>query len=815
MTRKSLAKEIARRTGLNQRQAENLVIAFGAVISDNLEKGEKVVYSNFGTFHTVHYPSKVINHPKLGSAKQMIMLPTNVAKWLPSGNIKALANNDEIIENPTLHKATKDIAKFEPVVIKPSKLASSKNISNQPVAKPQDIGEEDDLEAYAAAKEQKPDTPNENIYDEIMGDGGHEFSTFKDAIRVHKKNVPEPAPAAPAMGPFSAFKQRMFGKKTEIKETPPIHNNPNEPISLREGGVFDATSSSTDLGAKPLTGSLAEKKIDAVKDEFKDSNDSDHLSEIARKIDQNQKVELNPRLLEKAEIKYRDLSKITVPKEILSKIPENIARRYKAVPIEEIGGKITISMVDPEDIEAKELLKRLLGPNIDITLATESDINNVLSQYQGLLSEVSEAIESVEESAGLSKKGGSKQSDLINDTIGNDAPASRIVSSLLKRAIRDKASDIHIEPAEKDVEVRFRMDGVLKKKVSLPKDMQSSVISRLKILSNLKIDEQRLPQDGRFNITLDGRRVDFRVSSMPVANGEKIVMRILDKDTGILTIEQLGLRGSGLAVLTNNLAKSHGMILVTGPTGSGKTTSLYAMIDKLFSEGTNIVTLEDPIEYQMPGINQSQVNSDIGYTFANGLRSILRQDPDIVMIGEIRDSETADMAVHSALTGHIVLSTLHTNDAAGAAPRMIDMGVEPFLLTSSLNCVIGQRLARKICDQCKEEFKVSTEELTKIKSEIAKMPTAERDGVAKKDLKFYKGKGCKNCEDSGYKGRIGLFEALDLNANIKTLILDRAQSSKISEEGIKNGMVSMIQDGILKALDGLTSMEEIWRVTKD
>jgi type II secretory ATPase GspE/PulE/Tfp pilus assembly ATPase PilB-like protein len=302
---------------------------------------------------------------------------------------------------------------------------------------------------------------------------------------------------------------------------------------------------------------------------------------------------------------------------------------------------------------------------------------------------------------------------------------------------------------------------------------------------------------------------------MPTAFGEKIVMRILDKSAGILSLEELGLRGHGFDIVVNGLAKSHGMTLVTGPTGSGKTTTLYAMIDRLLNVSVNIVTLEDPIEYQIAGINQSQVNSDINYTFANGLRSILRQDPDVVMIGEIRDKETAEMAVNAALTGHIVLSTLHTNDAAGAGPRMIDMGVETFLITSSLNTVVGQRLARKLCKNCQEEAKIADKELEEVKTEIAKMPEVIQKKWQNKKLTFKKGKGCSECNNTGYKGRLGVFEVLEINEEIQELLLQRATASKLNEASIKNGMLTMKQDGIDKALDGITSLEEIWRVTKD
>ncbi len=597
---------------------------------------------------------------------------------------------------------------------------------------------------------------------------------------------------------------------------------------MANSGIFDKNlANATVVKANPTPNSQqkAEEKIETIKNEIGQANPNepppsppdqkanpDSLPPIYSDRSSALADSGNLFNFDKARVEYQDLNKIVVPKELLSKIPENIARSYKAVPFGQQEDIINVAMVDPEDVETREMIKRLLGEKIKIFLATESDINSVLSQYQGLENEVSSAIASTEEEEEDNQKDKEK---LISESVSDDAPAAKIVASLLKRAIRDKASDVHIEPTEKEVEVRFRLDGVLRKKVSLPKDIQAAVISRIKILSNMKIDEQRVPQDGRFNMRVDNRRVDFRVSSMPVAFGEKVVMRILDKESGVLTIEQLGIRGSGLKTLEVNLTKSHGMVLVTGPTGSGKSTSLYAMIQKVYNEGVNIITLEDPIEYQMRGINQSQVNSEIGYTFAAGLRSILRQDPDIIMLGEIRDRETAEMAVHAALTGHVVLSTLHTNDAAGAAPRMIDMGVEPFLITSSINVVVGQRLVRTICSDCKEEVKLTDEEMAAIQKEIDSMPEGEKNEIASKELKFFKGKGCKSCENSGYKGRIGIYEVLDITPEMQQLILKRVSSDELNNLARSQGMASMVQDGILKACNGVTSMEEVWRATKN
>ena len=856
MTRKSLARDIAKKTKLTVRKAENLVIAFGAVITDALSRGDKVIYSNFGTFYTCHYPSKTINHPRFGGAKKMIMLPTDVAKWMPADNIKKMTNSGEVVDMPTLHKSKKI---FEDTSDKKSDLGSSLGRDGQDTNKPQvpndqnlkpneassanqaskANGSDDDLDKYLASKKTQKAGEPVNVYDEILKDGSHEFSTVQGAIKVHNEDKEkEKEKEKVGIGPFASLKDKLGFAKREEKPANPYAEkvevtNQNQQddqndkdkvkVSLADAGIFGKEST---LETAPKSLGHGEQRINQIKDEVGQESVPPKQESVSPKGQLGEQVKAaqieksEPKNIsqEKINIQYQDLSKVVVPKELLSRIPENIARRYKAVPIEDQENAVAVAMVDPEDIETKEIFKRLLGKNISIKLATESDINHVLSQYQGLESEVSSAIAKVgdeekEKEEEDKKKPTDKKAQA--EAVTDDAPASRIVTSLLKRAIRDKASDVHIEPSEAKVEVRFRLDGVLRKKVSLPKEIQAAVVSRIKILSNMKIDEQRVPQDGRFNLVVDGRRIDFRVSSMPVANGEKVVMRILDKETGVLTIEELGVEGTGKKTIEDNLTKNHGMVLVTGPTGSGKTTTLYAMISKIFNEGVNIVTLEDPIEYQIKGINQSQVNSEIGYSFANGLRSILRQDPDVIMLGEIRDKETAEMAVHAALTGHVVLSTLHTNNAAGAIPRLIDMGVEPFLLTSSINVIIGQRLCRTICPDCKEEVKLNEEEIKAIQTEIDKMPAKEKEEIKKKSLNFFKGKGCKSCDESGYKGRIGIYEVLNVTEPIKDLTLKRVPASQIEAKGIEEGMLTMTQDGIKKALEGKTSMEEIWRVTKE
>ena len=512
-------------------------------------------------------------------------------------------------------------------------------------------------------------------------------------------------------------------------------------------------------------------------------------------------------------ISYIDLGKTAVPKKILSLIPEHIARHYQIVPVEEKEGRLVVAMIDPEDREAIEFAKKKTGKDLEIRICTQADLNHVLDQYSALSAELKKIVETAEEEEEEefqpAKKAAPKAS---KEEIVETAPAAKIVQSLIKRAVREKASDIHIEPEEEQVTVRFRIDGILRKIISLPKEIQPAIASRVKIISNMKIDETRLPQDGRFQTVIDDAEIDFRISSLPTVNGEKIVARILDKSGGVLTLEQLGLRGNGFKVFDENIRKAHGMILVTGPTGSGKTTTLYAAIDKIKSVGTNIVTLEDPVEYRIQGINQSQVHSQIGFTFANGLRSIVRQDPDVIMIGEIRDYETADMAVHAALTGHVVLSTLHTNDAAGAVPRLIDMKIEPFLVNSSVNCVVAQRLCRRICESCKELLQIEEGQIDLAEKELAKLPRSEQRPAK---LEFFHGKGCENCGGSGYKGRLGIFEVFELTNDLKEMVAKRASGTTLGEQAIKNGMLTMKQDGILKSIEGLTSLEEVWRVTKD
>lgn len=503
-------------------------------------------------------------------------------------------------------------------------------------------------------------------------------------------------------------------------------------------------------------------------------------------------------------IPYIKLEGKAIAADVLNLIPEPAARRYHIIPFDKKGEELWVAMADPLDIQITQFVEKRAGLRVKSFLAQTEDILKTISdQYsQNLTTDVTSALKEVESVQ-------PEEEAQTGPEILREAPVSNIINQLLEYAIKSRASDIHIEPQEDRTRVRYRIDGILQEKVLLPKGVHDALVSRIKILSVLKIDEKRLPQDGRFSFTYEQNTVDIRVSTVPTVFGEKVVLRLLPKSSGAPTLLELGLRGSSLKNLETQLLRPHGIILICGPTGSGKTTTLYSLLSKISSTRINIVTIEDPVEYQIPGVNQVQVNTAVGLTFASALRSFLRQDPNIIMVGEIRDSETADLAIQASLTGHQVFSTVHTNSAAGAPPRLLDMGVEPFLLTSALNVVVGQRVARKICPYCKMELNVPPEVIDNIKSVLGKfLPTSS-------PLKLFKGKGCPRCAETGYLGRIGIFEVLVISEQIAKLILEHASSGKIEEVAVAEGMVTMKQDGYLKVLEGITAMEEVLRVAQD
>ena len=525
---------------------------------------------------------------------------------------------------------------------------------------------------------------------------------------------------------------------------------------------------------------------------------------------------LSKELSRQIKVPYIDLSKQVIRKDLLFQIPEQIARKNEIIVFSEAEGVLEIAMSNPEDLQTLEFIKKKIGRNVKVYVATKASIKSVLKQYKrGLRQEFKDIID---QSLVASR---SKEKDLKK--LAENLPIVRIVSTLIEHAVLQGASDVHIEPLEKNVVVRYRIDGILRDVIVLPKEILAGVVARIKVLSNLKIDEHRLPQDGRFKIEKDDQKISFRVSVLPIFDGEKVVMRLLIESGRISSLEELGLQRGGLEMANVNIQKPNGMILVTGPTGSGKTTTLYSVLNILNTTKVNIATIEDPIEYRMPRINQSQVKPKIGYTFATGLRALVRQDPDIIMVGEIRDEETAEMAIHSALTGHLVLSTLHTMNAAGAFARLSDMKAKPFLIASTINVVIAQRLARKICSNCVEEYKLDKATINMLESQynipkIIKILVKEKVISREKSLaeiNFHRGKGCDHCDMQGYKGRVGIFEVLDTNEAIKDLIIESAPTEKIQAQAVVDGMLTMIQDGFVKAVLGVTTMEEILRITKE
>ena len=507
-------------------------------------------------------------------------------------------------------------------------------------------------------------------------------------------------------------------------------------------------------------------------------------------------------------IPYIDLTTVPVAPAALSALPPEVAERFKVFPvgIDRKDKSLILAMADPLDLSAIEFIEQKTGFHIKPRAALPSQIDDfVQNRYtSSLTQEVSAALKEVEP-----EKDKIAAMKLGSGGFIREEKIAQIVSQILDFAIKSRASDVHIEPQEKSTRVRYRIDGILTEKLSIPRELHESLISRIKILSGMKIDERRIPQDGRFNFKGSEEEVDLRISSLPTTWGEKIVMRLLKKSGGVPDLPELGLRGRGLKNLQDAILRPHGIILICGPTGSGKTTTLYSVISKLNTPKVNIVTLEDPIEYKIPGVNQVQINPGVGLTFASGLRSFLRQDPNIVLVGEIRDRETADLAVQASLTGHLVFSTLHTNNASGALPRLLDMGAEPYLLASSITCIVAQRVVREVHAACKEAYVPEPKILDEIKKELGSLWQPQGE------VKFYKGKGDPDCGDSGYYGRVGIFEVIPASEKIGKLILERASSTDIERMAKEEGMISLKQDGYLKVTEGITTVEEVLRVAQE
>ena len=519
-------------------------------------------------------------------------------------------------------------------------------------------------------------------------------------------------------------------------------------------------------------------------------------------------------------VPYVNLENSMISQDILALLPSDIAERFMAVPLAEVQNRLAVAMIDANNVQAVDYLSNRIQRPLKVFMASEESVRHVLDQYKTDLSTVNMAAQASQEEMR------SETSDI--KTIVQDSPISRALSTILEYAVKSHASDVHIEPLEKALKIRCRVDGVLREIMQLPKSIEPALVSRIKILSNLKIDEHRIPQDGQFAVSVAGKEVDLRIAISPVVWGEQVVIRLLDKTGNSFNLEDMGYAGRALRAIRKGIKRPNGMILTSGPTGSGKSTSLYALIKEIKDDTVNIVTLEDPVEYKIDGVNQIQVNAEVGLTFASGLRSILRQDPDIVMVGEIRDGETANLAVQAALTGHLVFSTLHTNSASGVLPRLLDMGIEPFLIASTVNTIIGQRLVRRVAKR-RDLYQSSPLETQTIQSTVGHLLPQTKEQVAafSQDLGYdslplanqssfilAKGRDAPQTPH-GYSGRAGLYEVMDVTEEIQNLIVRRATTAEIQKAAIQQGMITMRQDGYLKALNGITTLEEVNRVAAD
>jgi len=520
-------------------------------------------------------------------------------------------------------------------------------------------------------------------------------------------------------------------------------------------------------------------------------------------------------------VPYANLLSSTISQDILNLLPQDIAERFMAVPVAEINNRLAVAMIDANNVQAVDYLANMIERPLKVFMASETGVRHVLDQYKTDLSTVGAVAAASQEEESKVDEGNIK-------TLVQDSPITRALNTILEYAIKSRASDVHIEPLENALKIRCRVDGVLREIMQLPKSLEPALVSRIKILSNLKIDEHRTPQDGQFTVKIAGKEVDLRIAISPVVWGEQVVIRLLDKTGTSFELEQMGYAGRALRTIRKGIRYPNGMILTSGPTGSGKSTSLYALIKEIKDDQVNIVTLEDPVEYKMEGVNQIQVNTEVGLTFASGLRSILRQDPDVVMVGEIRDAETANLAVQAALTGHLVFSTLHTNSAAGVLPRLLDMGIEPFLIASTVRTIIGQRLVRRV-SQKRTSYQSTPIETQNILSTVGHILPRSPGDVARisedlgyKDLPLagqnaytlVKGEDTP-ASPRGYAGRAGIFEVMDMTEAIQNLVMARATSAEIQRKAIEQGMITMRQDGYLKALGGITTIEEVNRVAND
>lgn len=551
-------------------------------------------------------------------------------------------------------------------------------------------------------------------------------------------------------------------------------------------------------------GLLKAEQLKQIESEVKRTREPFH--KILRRLRFVDDKRLNSFLSSKFNIPEVEITHQTIKQDVLKTIPEAMIRKFNVFPLRKIGKRLTVVMGDPFNLYLTDQLHLKTGFEIEPALATESEIRSAIEQYYGVKSEISNVLQSfAKKSTDTDKTRGRDKSKISVE----DVPVIKLVNMMIAEAVRDGASDVHIAPEKDHVIVRYRIDGLLHEVDHYPKNLHSGVVSRIKVVANLDIAETRIPQDGRIRMDLENQIVDTRISVMPTIHGENIVIRLLNLHNALMSLEELGLPPDRLKQFKDLIGKPYGIILITGPTGSGKTTTLYAVLNQINSPEKHIVTIEDPVEYQLPLIRQIQVNSGVNLTFATGLRSILRQDPDVIMVGEIRDKETAEIAIQSALTGHLVFSTLHTNNASSAVTRLIEMDIQPFLISSTILAVVAQRLIRNICKDCRVSYKATDQELYNLHL------VSNDSSKVESQINLYRGQGCLNCKKTGYKGRGGIFELFVPDRDVRKMILSKASSDEIELEAVKKGMTTLRQDGLQKIRNGLTTLEEVLKATQE
>ncbi|MDA3840736.1 MAG: GspE/PulE family protein [Patescibacteria group bacterium] len=576
---------------------------------------------------------------------------------------------------------------------------------------------------------------------------------------------------------------------------------------------------------KDILDILAEKEILGAKDVISIREEAESQKILIEDLLERKKIiDIEGLTKIKAEtygFPYKNLLDKDLSDDALQTIPSEVAQNYKIICFAKEDKKIKVGIIDTNNfkaIEAVDFLAKRGGLLAEYFLISKKSFNSAFKKYKILSKELTSALESKEESEEKEKKKEEDDSGGMEE-ITKSAPVAKIVSVIIRHAVEGKASDIHIEPLDKETRIRYRIDGILHTSLVLPRNIHTAIVARVKVMANLKLDETRIPQDGRIRMAIDDKEYDFRVSILPLTGSEKVVMRILDTNKGAPSLVDLGFQGHALRVIEEGIKKTEGLFLVTGPTGSGKSTTLFSVLSSLNKEGINISTLEDPVEYHLPGANQSQVRPEIGYTFSSGLRSFLRQDPDIIMVGEIRDTETAELSIHAAMTGHFVLSTVHTISAVGAITRLVDIGVEPFLVGTTLRIIVSQRLARKICENCREEIKMTKEVSESLRKELKKIPSDYVKEIIPEydvdNLKMFKGMGCVKCGNTGYKGRVAISEVIDVNKKMQEQILDGKKYFSTEEIRENQKYITITEDGLIKIIQGKTTMEDVLRVTQD